>query len=267
MSAAAAAPLLTGTLLRRLRGGLGLVGALLAWELAARMFATEPVAIIPPPTLLAQYFLERLPFLLVAIQPTLLEASAGFVIGTAISLSLAVLFVRFPAVESALGNPVVLLHSLPMLAIVPLLVIWFGVGYTPKIIVAALATFFPVLNGALRGLRSADRPMLELMHILDASWLQVLAKVRIPASLPFIFAGLKIAAPQAVLGATVAEWIGSRAGLGSQILIALLNYDVPLLWACMVMCASVAGAGFGLVMLVEHLTIGRRTEPVARDIE
>jgi NitT/TauT family transport system permease protein len=266
MSMAATAPLV-GFGTQRVRGFLGLCSLLLFWEFAARYFGAGANPVIPPPTILAGYFYENLSFLIVAVQPTLIEAVAGFFIGAGISIVLAILFVRYPTVEATLSNSVVMLHCLPLLAIVPLLVIWFGIGFTPKIIMASLATFFPVLNGALRGLRSAEQPMLDLMYILDAHWLQTLVKVRIPASLPYIFAGLKIAAPQAVLGATVAEWIGSRSGLGSQILIALLNYDVPLLWASMVMCAVVAGIGFCLVVMVEYLVVGRRSEPMAREVE
>jgi len=235
---------------------------LAVWEGAARLFSPGLNPIIPPPTLLVTYVADHLGLLFVVMRPTVIEAVAGFAIGSAISIVMAALFVRFRGVEAAMSNTLVLIHSLPMLAIIPLLVIWFGIGYTPKIIIAALATFFPVLNGALRGLRSADRSTLELMHLLDASGLQTLFKVRIPASLPYIFAGLKIAAPQAVLGATVAEWIGSREGLGSQILMALLNYDVPLLWACMVLCAMMAATGFCTILAVEYIVIGRRAEPV-----
>jgi len=261
MAAIALAPQMN----KRLRAAGTILMILAAWELAARLFSPGVNPIIPPPTILVSYVTNHTSLLLVAIQPTLIEALAGFFIGAGISIVLAIIFVRWPIVEAALGNSVVLLHSLPMLAIIPLLVIWFGIGYTPKIIIAALATFFPVLNGALRGLRSADRSTLELMHILDAHWLQTLVKVKIPFSLPYIFAGLKIAAPQAVLGATVAEWIGSRSGLGSQILIALLNYDVPLLWACMVTCALMAAAGFCIILLVEYLVIGRRAEPLREE--
>jgi NitT/TauT family transport system permease protein len=248
MAAIALSPRASG----RLRSTGAVLLVLAAWELLARLFSPAANPIIPPPTILATYVADHFGLLLSVIQPTVIEAVAGFFIGATFSIVFAAIFVRYRGIEAALSNTLVLLHSLPMLAIIPLLVIWFGVGLTPKIIIAALATFFPVLNGALRGLRSADRSTLELMHLLNATNLQTLFKVRIPASLPYIFAGLKIAAPQAVLGATVAEWIGSRAGLGSQILMALLNYDVPLLWACMVMCAVMAATGF---------CIGRRAEP------
>lgn len=262
MSAALALPV---TVNRKLRAAGVILLILAAWEIAARLFVPGVNPIIPPPTRLAEYVASHTSLLLMAVQPTIISAISGFCIGAGISIVLAVIFVRFPTVEAALANSVVLLHALPMLAIIPLLVIWFGIGYTPKIIIAALATFFPVLNGALRGLRSSERPTLELMHILDAHWLQTLVKVKIPFALPYIFAGLKIAAPQAVLGATVAEWIGSRSGLGSQILIALLNYDVPLLWACMVACALLAATAFCLILLVEYLVIGRRAEPIREE--
>jgi NitT/TauT family transport system permease protein len=262
MSALALARPLTPT---RLRSFGAVVIVLVVWEIAARLFVPGANPIIPPPTVLVRYFLDSLDVLLIAVQPTLIEAIAGFFIGSGISIVMAMLFVRYRGVETAMSNTLVLLHSLPMLAIIPLLVIWFGIGYTPKIIIAALATFFPVLTGAQRGLRSAERGTLELMHILNASSLQTLFKVRIPASLPHIFAGLKIAAPQAVLGATVAEWIGSRAGLGSQVLMALLNYDVPMLWACMVACALLAAAGFLIIVAVEWLVVGRRSEPMREE--
>ncbi|SFZ83060.1 NitT/TauT family transport system permease protein [Devosia enhydra] len=250
---------------RRLKSLAAILILLALWEVAARLFVPGVNPIIPPPSVLVTYVARHAGLLLISVQPTIVAAISGFCIGASISIVLAVIFVRFPTVEAALANSVVLLHALPMLAIIPLLVIWFGIGYTPKIIIAALATFFPVLNGALRGLRSSERSTLELMHILDAHWLQTLTKVKIPFALPYIFAGLKIAAPQAVLGATVAEWIGSRSGLGSQILIALLNYDVPLLWACMVACALLAATGFCLILLIEYLVIGRRSEPLREE--
>ncbi|WEJ58719.1 ABC transporter permease [Devosia sp. FJ2-5-3] len=258
MSAIAITPKTSG----RLRSLTAVLLVLAVWELAARLFAPGPTPIIPPPTILVTYVADHLGLLAVVVRPTLIEAVSGFCIGAAFSIVMAAIFVRYRGVEAALSNTLVLIHSLPMLAIIPLLVIWFGIGYTPKIVVAALATFFPVLNGALRGLRSADRSTLELMHLLNATGMQTLLKVRIPSSLPYIFAGLKIAAPQAVLGATVAEWIGSREGLGSQILMALLNYDVPLLWACMVLCAVMAALGFCIIVAIEYLVIGRRAEPL-----
>lgn len=245
----------------RLRSAAAVLLVLAVWEAAARAFSSGLNPVIPPPSVLVTYVVDHLGLLLVVMQPTVIEAVAGFFIGATFSIVLAAIFVRYRGVEAAMSNTLVLIHSLPMLAIIPLLVIWFGIGYTPKIVIAALATFFPVLNGALRGLRSADRSTLELMHLLNASTVQTLLKVRIPASLPYIFAGLKIAAPQAVLGATVAEWIGSRAGLGAQILMALLNYDVPLLWACMVLCALMAATGFCIILGVEYLVLGRRAEP------
>lgn len=253
----------SGVMAGRMRSVGAVLGVLVLWELAGRLMSSGATSLLPPPTVLVGYVTENMPILLVAMRPTLIEAIAGFALGAGISIFVAAVFLKYRTVEAATSNLLVMLHSLPMLAIIPLLVIWFGIGYTPKIIIAALATFFPVLNGALRGLRSAETGTLELMHLLDASAAQVLFKVRIPASLPYIFAGLKIAAPQAILGATVAEWIGSRSGLGSQILMALLNYNVPLLWACMVICALLAAAGFSLIVLVEYLLIGRRAEPGA----
>ena len=247
--------------LSRWRAASLLTALLLLWEFAARLFP-QRVTIVPAPSQILTVVFKNYSIFVVAIQPTIFEALAGFLIGCTAALVMAVVFVRWQAAEQALYNLAVTLNSVPYLAIIPLLVIWLGNGYAPKIAIATMATFFPVLVNATRGLKASDPQSLEMMHVLGASWIQTLVKLRFPMSLPYLFAAFKISAPAAVLGATVGEWIGSKTGIGYLILTSMFNFDVLMLWATMLVSALVALSGFLFFAVLERVTVGRWSEPV-----
>ena len=247
--------------LSRWRAASLLTALLLLWEFAARLFP-QRVTIVPAPSQILTVVFKNYSIFVVAIQPTIFEALAGFLIGCTAALVMAVVFVRWQAAEQALYNLAVTLNSVPYLAIIPLLVIWLGNGYAPKIAIATMATFFPVLVNAMRGLKASDPQSLEMMHVLGASWIQTLVKLRFPMSLPYLFAAFKISAPAAVLGATVGEWIGSKTGIGYLILTSMFNFDVLMLWATMLVSALVALSGFLFFAVLERVTVGRWSEPV-----
>ncbi len=228
----------------------------LAWEVGARL-APQRVVVFPPPSTIAATLVDHSALFYAALRPTVIEAAVGLAIACALAVTLAAVFVRSKALEESLYNVAVAMHGIPIIAILPILIIWLGTGYAPKIAVAALASFFPLLVNTTRGLQSVDEQLLEYMRVLDASWWQTLRIIRWPTALPYLFAALKIGAPSAVLGATVGEWIGSQTGLGYQILAAMFSFDPPMLWATMVVCAAVALAGFGLFAQLERVTIGR----------
>ena len=238
----------------RLRGAFALIVLLACWEVAA-LLAGARVRAVPPPSSIVISLAQNWALFVGDLQYTLLEAAIGFVIASVVAIVLALIFVRWRAAEHGLYNVAVAMHSIPFIAIVPILVIWLGNGYAPKIAIAALASFFPILVNATRGLRSIDEQTMDLLYVLDASWWQVMAKVRWPTALPYLFAAFKIGAPSAVLGATIGEWIGSQTGLGFRILSAMFNFDPDLLWATMVVSALAALAGFLLFEFVERLTI------------
>ena len=242
--------------LPRARGAIALAALLLAWEGGARL-VPQRVTVFPPPSLIAATLIDNAATFADALQPTVIEAAVGLAIACALALALAAAFVRSRKLEESLYNVAVTMHSIPLIAIIPILIIWLGTGYAPKIAVAALASFFPILVNTTRGLQTVDEQLLEYMRVLDASWWQTLRIVRWPTALPYLFAALKIGAPSAVLGATIGEWIGSQTGLGYQILAAMFSFDPPMLWATMVLCAAVALAGFGLFALLERVTVGR----------
>jgi ABC-type nitrate/sulfonate/bicarbonate transport system permease component len=169
--------------------------------------------------------------LLQNLQTTAWEALLGFLVGAGIALVLSLVTVRFTAVGALVERFALILYSLPLIAIAPLMVIWYGTGLTTKVIIAALAAFFPVLVNTNAAFVHTDRRALEMMQVIGASYATTSLRVRIPYALPAIFASFTIAAPSAVIGATVAEWVGGERGLGVSILSSMQSYNVDLLWS------------------------------------
>jgi NitT/TauT family transport system permease protein len=185
------------------------------------------------------------------VLPTVLEAVLGFVFGNLVAILLAIWFVHSATAEKAFYPIAVFVKAIPIIALAPILVLIFGNGIAPKIIIAGLICFFPTLVNMVQGLRSASPAMLDLMRVLSASNSEILWKVRLPSSLPFLFAALKIAATSSVMGAIVAEWIGSSFGLGALIIEATYNFRSPLLYATVVIAALLAVILFFIVSVAE----------------
>jgi NitT/TauT family transport system permease protein len=137
------------------------------------------------------------------------------------------------------------------LALAPILVLIFGLGMLPKIVIAAVICFFPTLVNMIRGLEAVGRPELELMRVLNASRLEIFWRLRVPRSLPFLFAALRIASTTCVVGAIVGEWIGANNGLGALIIQATFNYQSPLLYATLFVSSGLALLFFGAVVALE----------------
>jgi ABC-type nitrate/sulfonate/bicarbonate transport system permease component len=183
---------------------------------------------------------------------TVEEAVAGFFVGNIIALVLAVIFVHCKPIERALSPLAMVSQVIPVVALTPVLVLWLGHGESPKIVISAFLVFFPTLVNMDKGLRAADDEAGELLYTLSASWWQRLWKVRFPASLPYLFTALRIAACSCFVGAIVAEWIGSNIGLGSLIVIASTEYKVPELWAAVVDAVVLSMTAVVIIQLIER---------------
>jgi NitT/TauT family transport system permease protein len=144
---------------------------------------------------------------------------------------------------------------IPKIAIAPILIVWFGFGPEPKVILAVLIAFFPVVISGVAGLRSIDPELLELSSTMGASRWQTFRKLRFPASLPHLFAGLKVAATLAVVGAVVGEFVGADKGLGYVLLLASGNLNAPLLFADLILMSVIGIALFVAVEVAEALLI------------
>ncbi len=227
------------------------VGLLLLWQLIVDGFSV-PTYIAPSPVEVLEVFAKEGEILWINFWPTAMEAAAGFALGNGIAVLLAVWFVHSQLAERAFYPIAVFVNTIPIIAIAPILVLMLGNGYEPKIVIAALICFFPTLVNMVRGLKSVSPQMLDLMRVLSANQAEVLWKIRLQSSLPFLFAALKIASTTSVIGAIVGEWIGSNYGLGSLIIEATYNFRAPLLYATVILGAGMAVAAFTVTTIVER---------------
>ena len=179
-----------------------------------------------------------------------LEATAGFALGTLVALAGATAMAHSRLMERALFPVAVLVKVTPLVAYAPLFVIWFGFGSMPKVLVAALITFFPVLVNAMIGFRSVSPETLDLLRSLRASNREIFLKLRVPGSLPYLFAAFRISIPLSVIGATVGEYFGGGdRGLGSVIVVAHYDLDMPTLFSAGLTLAII---GIGLTILTAY---------------
>ena len=245
----------------RLPAILAAVGAILAWQLIVWGFQV-PDYIAPSPVQVVGVFYSKGNILWINFWPTFLEAIAGFALGNSIAVVLAIWFVHSRLAERAFYPIAVFINTIPIIAIAPILVLLLGNDYKPKVVIAALICFFPTLVNMVRGLKAVSPQMLELMRILSASNAEILWKVRLQSSLPFLFAALKIASTTCVIGAIVGEWIGSNYGLGALIIEATYNFRSPLLYATVFLGAGLAVLLFTLTSLAERRVLRWKPDAV-----
>jgi NitT/TauT family transport system permease protein len=231
-----------------------IAGLVLVWDIAIRVFAV-PDYVVPTPSAVGQALVKERARLLDNATPTIVESVGGFALGNLVAIAAALAFVHSKALERALYPMAVAVRTLPVVAIAPIFVLLLGNGYAPKIAIAALITFFPTLVNMVEGLESADPQALELMHVLSASKTEIFRYVRWPSSLPYLFSAMRIASTSSVLGALVAEWIGTNRGLGYLIVLTTYDFRTALLYAAMVVTSAIALAFFFLVSLVEWLLV------------
>jgi ABC-type nitrate/sulfonate/bicarbonate transport system permease component len=235
---------------------LGAVGVLVIWQiLGMTVFKSDTGAsgVVPPPTaILAQMSKDGASFYWNNLAQTLREAGWGWVWGNGLAVLIAVIFVQVPIIERGLLRLAVATYCLPIIAIGPVLVILFS-GDTPKIILAALSVFFTTLIAMIVGLRSADETSLELVHAYGGRSLMALRKVRLRASLPSLFAGLRIAAPAAMLGAMIGEYMGAETGLGVAMINSQQALQTERTWAIALVASAAAGILYAVTALVGRL--------------
>jgi NitT/TauT family transport system permease protein len=231
-----------------------IAGLVLVWDIVIRVFSV-PDYVVPTPAAVGQALVKERARLLDNAMPTIVESVGGFALGNLVAIAAALAFVHSKALERALYPVAVAVRTLPIVAIAPIFVLLLGNGYAPKIAIAALITFFPTLVNMVEGLESADPQALELMHVLSASKTEIFRYVRWPSSLPYLFSAMRIASTSSVLGALVAEWIGTNKGLGYLIVLTTYDFRTALLYAAMVVTSAIALAFFFLVSLVEWLLV------------
>ena len=186
---------------------------LLVWQLLCSP-GWVPSYMLPSPTAVLRAFVSELPLLWANALITLQEAFLGLLLGVIVGFLAAVLMDAFETLYRAFYPLLIITQTIPTVAVAPLLVLWFGYGMLPKVILIVIATFFPVAVGLLDGFRSADRDAMDLLRSMGAGRLQIFRYIKFPSALPQLFSGLRIAAAYSVVGAVISEWLGGFGGLG-----------------------------------------------------
>jgi NitT/TauT family transport system permease protein len=226
------------------------------WEIAVRV-GDYPAFILPTPERVARKFLDVIADGSLArhMAVTLLEISGGLGLGFLIATALGYVLAKSLPIERALSPYLVASQAVPIVAIAPLLVIWFGGGIASKVLVCALIVFFPILINTIAGLRGVSPDLHDLMRTLEATRWQTFLKLEAPAALPVLLAGLKIGATLSVIGAVVGEFAGAKAGLGVLISIADGQYDTARMFVGVFALIALALALYGAVSLIERVAL------------
>lgn len=230
------------------------IGILALWQGATTLFQV-PSFLIPSPTTIAQALWTYRSDILGNTVPTIEEAAAGFVLGNVVALLLATWFVHVRTAKEALYPVAIVIQSIPLVALAPVFVVAMGPGFSSKVAMTALISFFPTLVNATRGFDAVEKPLIELFQSVNSSRRDVFFKLRLPNALPYIFLGLRVTASASVIGAIIAEWIGADRGLGFMVINSTYEFNAPLLWAALVASSALVLCAFGLVALVERLVV------------
>jgi NitT/TauT family transport system permease protein len=226
------------------------IALILLWDLAIRLFKI-PAFLLPTPMEVMESIVQNRLALFTHGQVTLAETLAGFGLSIAIGMPLAVMIVSSSLLDRVLFPVLVASQAVPKVALAPLLLVTLGYGTAPKIIVALLVAFFPIVVNTVAGLRSVNRDTLKLMRSMGATPFQVFIKVRFPSAVPSILAGFRVAIALAVIGAVVGEFVGSRTGLGYLMLSATGNFDTALVFACMITLTAMGIVLFYSISLID----------------
>lgn len=237
-----------------LRPVLFLVFLVVVWDVAIRVFRIPPYQIPKPETVIATLWAEW-PELLREAWPTTVATLLGFLLSAAFGIPVAMLIAGSRTVESYVYPLLVFSQSIPKIAIAPLFVVWFGFGTLPKVLSAFLLAFFPVVVSAVQGFKSVEPELIDLARAMEANRWQVFRMVSLPHATPAIFAGLKVSITLAVVGAVVGEFVGSNSGIGFVLQRSIGSFELPTMFAALVVLALIGVVLFWLLDLAERLAV------------
>jgi NitT/TauT family transport system permease protein len=238
------------------RGGALAIFVLLfvIWEVAVRVTGIKEY-LLPPPSKVWTEFWKRHEIVAGGAWVTTQEILAGYALAVVVSipLALAVAYSRF--MEQAVYPVIVFLQIVPKIAIAPLFIIWFGFGFTPKLLLVFLLSFFPIVVSSIAGFKSADRDVMDFARTTGAGRLRLFVKISLPQALPHIFTGLKVGAALAATAAVVAEFVASDKGLGYLLLQYNGQLDTPMVFATIVILSLIGLAVYYAVEIIERIAI------------
>jgi NitT/TauT family transport system permease protein len=220
------------------------------WEEGVRYFRV-PDFLLPAPSAIFTATIAVYRTLLNDLGATTFTIVVGFIASILVSLPIAILIASSPLVSGAVYPLLVLIHSVPKVALAPILVVVLGANEMPRLLITFLVTFFPVVISSATGLMATPPELLELARSLKASWAQEMFRVRLPYAIPYIFSGLKVAATLAVIGAVVAEFVAADQGLGYLLVSSTALFNTPLAFGALVCLSALAILAFQIVVVVE----------------
>lgn len=231
-----------------------IIGLVLVWQIAVTVTAA-PAWLVPAPTDVARALIEDRRLLWDNALITLQEVLLGFALAVAAGVGCGIAIARSPLLDRALYPLIIASQTVPVPAIAPLLLVWFGYGLLPKVLVTALVGFFPLVVNTVEGLRGADREVVNLLRAFGAPPGRVFRLAELPSAMPAIFAGARIAVAICVIGAVFGELVGAKAGLGYLLTRSIAQFETPRMVAAIFLLALMGASLFALVGLVERLAL------------
>jgi NitT/TauT family transport system permease protein len=239
---------------------LSLAVFLLVWQLVVWVSGFKSF-ILPGPYTVAERFVRAWAegTMWPHVQQTLLEVLLGFAIGASVAVAVGVLLARSPLAERLLSPYLVAAQATPVLALAPLIVLWFGSGLASKLVITTLIVFFPVAIATMVGIRGVDPRLREMARAFRATDWQVVRRIEVPAALPSILGGMRVGITLAVIGAIVGEWAGGDRGLGVLVNIARGSaFDIPLMFAALTTLALLGVTLYLVMVVIERRLVGER---------
>lgn len=236
---------------RALSPWLTALAAFLIWELCCKGFAV-PEVILPAPSQILRSLVQFWPVIQTGALQTLLTTLIGFAMAIVFGVLLGVLVGASPAIYRAINPLMIGFNSIPKVAIVPVLVMWFGIGTVPAVLCAFLTAFFPIAVNVATGIAHLEPELADVLRSLGATRTVILRKVALPRALPFLFASLKVAITLAFVGSVVSEMVASNAGIGYLLLNASSSFRVPLVFASLFVVAIMGILMYGISDLIER---------------
>ncbi|HBK86955.1 MAG TPA: nitrate ABC transporter permease [Firmicutes bacterium] len=234
---------------------LAVLALLLVWEVYVKVYQVE-AWLLPAPTAIMREALNSSPRLWMHTVATLEIAIIGFILGTVVGLVLSVvLHTVFPPLRQAFYPLIILSQNIPIIALAPLLVVWFGFGILPKVLIIALMCFFPILIAALQGLDYPDPAMLDYLRMIGAKRSQIFYMLELPNSLPHLFSGLKVSATYSMMGAVISEWLGAQKGLGVYMRLSAASFRTDRVFVSIVIIVALSLLFFAFISFLEKRLI------------
>jgi len=230
------------------------IAAVILWGIVTEIFDI-PSYILPGPVQVIRAFIKDFPLIMYHAAATLGEGALGIAVSVVISILIAVWMDRSPAAKKTIYPLLVISQTVPVMAIAPLLIIWFGFGMAPKIILVVIMCFFPITVNMTDGFAQVDRDCLNMFHVWNASEGQILRHLKFPAALPYFFSGLRISVTWMLVAAILSEWLGGSRGIGVYMLRSKQAYALDKVFASVIFVVLVSLILIGILSLIRKKAV------------